>query len=115
MTGRVRRVIAALFVLLLIAAAGASAWSRVAFHEWPWQDHPDRVHTCGRDFEHADGATGAGPYTEAYVVAQGAKQVRSWPTLRGERAIWAASPCGLGVFVRTGADRFLGYGLVGGP
>ena len=105
--------VAALVALVAIAGVGGSLWSRAAFHEWPWQHRPDLVHACGRVYGHSDGAVGAGPFTKAYVVAAQAKQVKSWRTLRGERELWAASPCGYGVFVRTGADRFLGYGLQG--
>lgn len=115
MTGRLPRVISSLVAIVVVAGLGASLWSRASFHEWPWQDRPDRVHACGRDFEHADEAIGAGPFTKTYVVAHAAKEIQSWPTLRGKREVWASSPCGTGVYVRTGSDRFLGYGLLGGP
>lgn len=107
--------VATLLAIVVVVGLGGSVWARIASGDWPLADRPELVHACGRDYGHTDGSAGAGPFTKAYVVAEHAKKIKSWRTLRGEREVWATSPCGTGVFVRTGADRFLGYGLLGGP
>jgi hypothetical protein len=75
---------------------------------------PERVDACGRTFGHTEGSVGAGPFTLDDVKAH-EPQVRLVRELSRGRELWASPGCGLGVFVRVGDDRFLGYGLLGGP
>ena len=75
---------------------------------------PDRVHACGRDYGHTDGTEGAGPFTLAQLKRREGSDL-SKRTTAGKYEVWTHPECGLGVFLRTGTDRFLGYGLIGGP
>lgn len=115
-SGRYVGVVAA---ALFIGLIGFSLWSRGVHHQWPWQALPDRVHVCARDFDHLGGSVGAGPYTRAQALQQGAVKVDSWWTFRGHVEVWATSPCAggtpMGVVVRIPSGAFYGYGLEGGP
>ena len=75
---------------------------------------PDRVHACARDYGHQDGAVGVGPYTLAELRRHEGNDIAKIKSVDG-REVWAHTPCGLGIFLRVDEDRFLGYGLVGGP
>jgi hypothetical protein len=49
-----RRVVAALAVVLL-AAAAVTVWYRGTYHIWPGQAAGSWVHWCGRDYENDEG------------------------------------------------------------
>jgi hypothetical protein len=80
---------------------------------WYQGRRPDRVEVCWRTFGHTDGSVGAGPFTLREIKAQ-EPDIRRVRTMARGRELWASPGCGLGVFVRVGEDRFLGYGLLGG-
>lgn len=112
---RVKVGITVAVVLAVLGMVVIPTWSEIAFDQLPWQSGPDRIVACDREFGHQDGAIGAGPLTKAYVVERGAHFVSTVKTLQGRREIWAVPSCGVGIYLRTGDDSFLGYGLIGGP
>jgi hypothetical protein len=97
----------ALFAVAALLAVGAV----LAYRFWPV---PSRIDACGRAFGHRDGSLGAGPFTFAQVRARDAGLVKIRDLKLG-REVWAHPGCGLGIYLRTGDNRFLGYGLLGGP
>ncbi|GAC1382221.1 MAG: hypothetical protein NVSMB48_12070 [Marmoricola sp.] len=108
---------------LLMAFAGYSLWSWAAHHQFPWESLPDRVHACGRDFDHAPDSAATGPFTRAQITHENLRKVDSWGNFRGHFEVWAGPPCGgrgdvttpTGVYVRTPSGEFFGFALSGGP
>lgn len=100
-------------VWLVVAAIALVAASAATVY-WYQGQLPDRVAACGRTYGHTTGSVGAGPFDLANLrqVEPDVARVKELP--RG-RELWASPRCGLGVFVRVGDDKFLGYGLLGGP
>ena len=83
-----------------------------AYRHW---SVPGRIEACGRTFGHKDGSVGAGPFKLAEIQKVEGGNLQRIRTLGMGREVWARPGCGLGVFLKVGDDRFLGYGLLGGP
>lgn len=118
-------------VLLFALAAGTYGY-RTAYGTW-WPQSPARITYCGRTYEtnhslvlNRDGVTksesktslpGDAPYPVVTV-----SQV---PPLVGQPLLAAVTPearrrgtnlpCAMGVYLKTGADTYLAYGMLGGP
>jgi hypothetical protein len=91
---------------ILVVGVGTSLYQH--------QSIPDRVQACGREYGHKDGTAGAGPFTLAELRQREGVDLAK-RTTAGRYEVWAHPRCGLGVFLRTDRNRFLGYGLLGGP
>ena len=123
MARTVARWVGMIAAALIVALGGFSLWSWGAHHQFPWESLPDRVHVCGRDFGHAPGTVGAGPFTRSQIAHESLRVVDSWWTFRGRVEVWAGPPCGgsgdvttpTGIYVRTASGAFYGFGLEGGP
>lgn len=100
------RLAAVVSVALLVGA--------VCIVAYRYDSVPDRVHACGRDYGHKDGAVGAAPLTLTELRRQEGDDVAKIKSVDG-REVWAHATCGLGIFLRVDEDRFISYGLVGGP
>jgi hypothetical protein len=109
-------------VLLVLAAAVCfTVWYRDVYNVMPGQGASGRVHWCGRDYEY-DGPTVTRQQAQAVFPL---RVEGSYPPLALSRdALLAATyPAGLKssascatlVFLRTGPDAYMPYGLEGGP
>lgn len=107
-------------ILFVVALAGVAIGTKV-LHQLPWEAVPDRISVCGRDFARTEGTVGSRTYTLAYVRNDGSRHLGDVATFRGSKEIWGrpeatdGTGCGLGVYLRTGEDSFVSYGLLGGP
>jgi hypothetical protein len=118
-------------VLIFAIAAGTYGY-RKAYGSW-WPQTPERITYCGRTYEtnHSlvlsrDGVTrsetktslpGDAPYPVVTVARV--------PPVIGRPLLAAVTPearrrgnnvpCAMGVYLKTGSDTYLAYGLIGGP
>lgn len=116
-----RRAVAALAVIF-VAAAAASVWYRGTYHIWPGQAAGSRVHWCGRDYENDEGPASA--ETLRQIKADSTLPLRfagGYPPLGPRQQLLTVSmagqpaACPTRVFLKTGPDSYLPYGLLGGP
>ena len=117
----VRKAVTGLAVLL-VAAAAVSVWYRSTYHIWPGQAAGSWVHWCGRDYENDEGPGSA--ETLRQVKAASTLPLRGagdYPPLGPQQQLLAVSmagqpaACPTVVFLKTGPDSYLPYGLLGGP
>lgn len=133
LAGGVKAAIKGILLGMLILAVGAGTFGyRKAYGSW-WPQTPDRVTYCGRTYEtnHSlvlsrDGVTKSEgktslPGDAPYPVVTVAKV----PPLVGQPLLAAVTPearrrgnnlpCAMGVYLKTGPDTYLAYGMLGGP
>lgn len=116
-----RRAVAALAAAAVVAAA-ATVWYRGTYHVWPGQAAGSRVHWCGRDYENDQGPGSAETLRQAKAGSSLPLRVAAeYPPLGPRRQLLAVSmagqpaACPTVVFLKTGADSYLPYGMLGGP
>ena len=108
--------------LVVVGAGCFVLWYRSYYNVWPGQDATARVHWCERDYQN-DGGT---PETWQHVMADTQGRVRGfgrYPPLGvpGQQLFAAPYPdavsssCTTVVYLRTGANRYQSYSLLGGP
>jgi hypothetical protein len=112
----------AVLAVVLVAAAGVTVWYRGTYHVWPGQAAGSRVHWCGRDYENDQGPGSAVTLQQAKADSPLPLRVAdSYPPLGPRRQLLAVSmagqpaACPTVVFLQTGQDSYLPYGLLGGP
>ena len=115
-----RRAGAAL-AIVLVAAAAVAIWYRGTYHVWPGQAAGSQVHWCGRDYENDQGPGSAETLQQAKAGSSlPLRAAGSYPPI-GPQQLFAVSmagqpaACPTVVFLKTGPDRYLPYGLLGGP
>lgn len=126
------RLAAVLVAVFIIAAAGGTLGYRTVYGAW-WPQTPERITYCGRSYEtiHSLVLSRAGvsqrksslPGDEPYPVVT----VGRVPPVVGQPLLAAVTPqatrrrfnpplpCAMGIFLKTGADAYTGYGILGGP
>jgi hypothetical protein len=119
---------------VVIAVALGSVGYRKAYGAW-WPQPPDHLSYCGRSYAtnhslvlsragvtKANSKTGL-PCDAPYPVVTvgrvppviGCPLLASVTPVASRQKSDAPLPCAMGVFLKTGADEYTGYGLLGGP
>jgi hypothetical protein len=108
--------------VVLLAAALVTIWYRGAYHIWPGQAAGSRVHWCGRDYENDQGPASAETLRQAKAASTlPLRDAGDYPPLGPGQQLFAVSmagqpaACPTVVFLKTGPDSYLPYGLLGGP
>ena len=108
---------AAKLVTMLVLAAVAVGWLafRLDDKSWAWWQPPPVLSVSGRQYER--GTTMAESLDQAKAGGTGhwVQAATEWPM---QWPVWASKLSGAAptvVFLRTGHDRFVDYGLQGGP
>ena len=116
-----RKAVAALAVMLL-AAAAVTVWYRGTYHIWPGQAAGSRVHWCGRDYENDQGPGSAETLQRVKAASSlPLRVVGDYPPLGPRQQLLTVSmagqpaACPTAMFLKTGPDSYLPYGLLGGP
>ena len=116
-----RRAVGALAVVFL-AAAAVTVWYRGTYHIWPGQAAGSWVHWCGRDYENDQGPGSAETLRQAKAGTPLPLRVAAdYPPLGPRQQLLTVSmagqpaACPTRVFLKTGPDSYLPYGLLGGP
>ena len=115
-----------LAAVAVMAGGGWAAWYRSAYHVWPGQSVPPRIHWCGRDYDRAPGS-GVSAGTAREELGGRLQPVMSIPPIDSHEVF--ASPaaaakqggqragtlpgCATLIYLRTGADSYLAYELSG--
>ena len=113
---------------ILVAGASIATYNRVTFDTFYTTGAPPRVNYCGRTYYPGDPAHA---YSLAHVTSFLASNQQSGLTRIGstpsgmpivanvmsaeKRASFHTDVCTMEVWVQTGADAYVGYGLSGGP
>jgi hypothetical protein len=123
------RVASGVLALMVVAAAGFTAWYRQAYNVWPGQGASGRVHWCGRNYE----SFGGPPRSWPQITSQQPVPVHAvgqYPPLGlwSRQELFAAAKskslrlavskslvCAMVVYLRTGPDEYRSYSLEGGP
>ena len=116
-----------MLAVMIVAALGLAVWYRATFNVWPGQSVSSRVRWCGRDYDDY----GDPPQTLRQISAGQPYPVRlagQYPPLafsgrelyaavvpEAERQAAGLDSCAAVVYLRTGADAYQAYGLLGGP
>jgi hypothetical protein len=113
--------------LVVLAGGGFAVWYRSAYHVWPGEGIPSRIHWCGRDYERGPGPAMSGaaarkalggplepvmsvPPIDSHELYATRDDAAQQPAQRAGR-----SPgCATLVVLRTGDDAYLVYELQGG-
>ncbi len=116
-----RKAVAALAAVLAVVGA-AAVWYRGTYHVWPGQAAGSRVHWCGRDYENDQGPGSAETLRQAKAGSSLPLRVAAeYPPLGPRQQLLAVSMagqlavCPTVVFLKTGPDSYLPYGMLGGP
>ena len=113
-----RRAVVALAVVF-VAAAAVSVWYRGTYHIWPGQAAGSWVHWCGRDYENDEGPGSAETLRQVKAASTLPLLVAGdYPPLGPGQQLLTVSMAGLcptRVFLKTGPDSYLPYGMLGGP
>jgi hypothetical protein len=117
--------------LSAVALVGATGWYCESFALWPGQAIPSHLHWCGRDFS----KNGGGPVslTQAQLKS-GGRDSQPWQQVGALDFVRFSSPgvygspwsattqhkldlyaCAVELYVKTGADEYVGYTLSGSP
>lgn len=116
-----RRAVAALAAVLVVAAV-AAVWYRGTYYVWPGQTAGSRLHWCGRDYENDQGPAAAETLRQAEAdSALPLRVAAGYPPLGPRQQLLAVpmtgqpAACPTVVFLKTGPDSYLPYGMLGGP
>lgn len=83
-------------------------------NQTPWMAAPAHVNVCERTYNLSHLA----PVRREVALLDAELVVGTVQTWQGSRKVWGVhreTTCGFGVYVETGQDEFVAYGLSGGP
>ena len=114
------RIRAVLLVICLLAVSwlGYAAWFRINYGSLPGQT-PARIHWCGRDY-----AVAGSPTATLIEGAPLGQRIATVPHLWSNWPLYATvdpaarttdRPCSMTLYLKTAPDRYVDYGLEGGP
>lgn len=111
---------------LVLALVAGFAWTRQAHARTPWSLRPERISYCDRSYQRAPTWSSRSgeeigvsdrrplhqvgrvpPFIGRPVLAPDSTRVDGW--------VGTEAPCVTAILVEVGEDRFVSYGLVGGP
>lgn len=112
-------------IVVVLAATGWAVWYRGAYHLWPGQSIPPRIHWCGRDYDrgsgpavsHAEVVRLIGPRLRAVAQLPPAGPRHDLVAATTEQEVRGLDPdapgCATLTFLRLGPSRYLVYELQG--